>query len=319
MTQPEIRTAPGEIRTRLPAFATRKETLPNGAVFLDPNNHAAFWLWPETGDGITGTGVIGCFAADSPENTTRLLEICERQLKACGCRSILGPLDGGTWYSYRFVVEQGTRPRFGLEPWNPPEWPVWWSAAGYREAAHYFSAETTDLTRADPRLDRVRDRMERSGLVITNALGTDGEKLLTEIHTLSLDSFANNAYYTPISFEEFASLYRPIFQRVPMEGVLLARRAGVLEGFLFSAPDPLEIAGGSRPTTLILKTVAVRPGRINSGLGALLVEESQRRAHIAAFSRVIHALMHESNRSLNLSHNYAVPFRRYALFEKKLA
>jgi hypothetical protein len=33
---------------------------------------------------------------------------------------------------------------------------------------------------------------------------------------------------------------------------------------------------------------------------------------------VIHALMHESNNSLNLSGHYARPFRRYALFARDL-
>ena len=56
-----------------------------------------------------------------------------------------------------------------------------------------------------------------------------------------------------------------------------------------------------------------------AGLGAWLLQEVQHRASQRGFRRVIHALMHESNNSLNLSRRFAEPFRRYTLYSRSLA
>ena len=52
---------------------------------------------------------------------------------------------------------------------------------------------------------------------------------------------------------------------------------------------------------------------------SLLVAEVQQRAARLGYARAIHALMHESNVSRNISRRYAQTIRRYALFAKRLA
>lgn len=42
-------------------------------------------------------------------------------------------------------------------------------------------------------------------------------------------------------------------------------------------------------------------------------------ARALGFTRAIHALMHETNKSRNLSAHYAKTIRRYTLFSKKLS
>jgi L-amino acid N-acyltransferase YncA len=70
--------------------------------------------------------------------------------------------------------------------------------------------------------------------------------------------------------------------------------------------------------TVIVKTVAVLPGRRLAGLGNVLVARCQQAARALGFRRAIHALMHESNNSRNLSAHYAKPFRRYTIFARDL-
>jgi hypothetical protein len=60
----------------------------------------------------------------------------------------------------------------------------------------------------------------------------------------------------------------------------------------------------------------VRPGRRFAGLGAMLLALVQDAARRAGFRRIIHAYMHESNQSLNLSAHYARVFRRYHLLAR---
>ena len=89
-------------------------------------------------------------------------------------------------------------------------------------------------------------------------------------------------------------------------------------GFVFAVPDLLQALRGRQPDTLVLKTLAVMPGRDTAGLGRLILARLHESARALGFRRVIHALMEESNSSTVLSGRTAGVFRRYALFSKDL-
>ena len=67
-----------------------------------------------------------------------------------------------------------------------------------------------------------------------------------------------------------------------------------------------------------MKTVAALSGRRSAGLGSVLVAESHRIAHEQGYRNAIHALMHESNQSRNISAHYAHTMRRYTLYQRRL-
>jgi len=94
----------------------------------------------------------------------------------------------------------------------------------------------------------------------------------------------------------------------------MAEQQGRLLGYMFALPNILE----SPVRTVILKTVAVLPERTGAGLGAVLIDRVQQISRELGYTRTIHALMHESNRSRNISRHTATPFRRYTLFAKPL-
>ena len=101
--------------------------------------------------------------------------------------------------------------------------------------------------------------------------------------------------------------------------MLLAERGDVLTGFAFAIPDYLQRARGVAVDTLILKTVARKPGRALAGLGGVLVSKANALGRQAGFTTLIHALMHSDNPSFSISRRYAEPFRHYALFAKRLS
>jgi GNAT superfamily N-acetyltransferase len=103
------------------------------------------------------------------------------------------------------------------------------------------------------------------------------------------------------------------------ELVLLAEHAGRPVGYVFVVPDLLAAQRGEPVTTVIVKTLAVLPGRAYAGLGAVLLAEVHAAARRLGFRRAMHALMHETNTSRNLSAHYAATIRRYALFLRRLA
>ena len=89
-------------------------------------------------------------------------------------------------------------------------------------------------------------------------------------------------------------------------------------GFVFNVPDALQARRGESIDTVVLKTLAVVPDRGYAGLGSYLTQQTHRVARGLGYRRVIHALMHEKNVSLNISARYANLFRRYVLFARPL-
>jgi GNAT superfamily N-acetyltransferase len=279
-------------------------------------------------------GVIGHYAAAATEDAAsgggalaaRLLrEACAR-LAAEGCTLAVGPMDGNTWRSYRLVTERGPEPPFFLEPDTPPAWTAQFTDAGFAPLATYTSALARDLTRRDERLAALAARLQRGGVSIRPLDRTRAEEELRRIHALSLVSFRDNVLYTPLDEAEFLEQNQRLLPFVRPELVLLAERPGSapeqprdLVGFLFAVPDVLQQRRAQAIDTVIIKTVAVRPGLTNAGLGSLLVAEVQQRAAALGYTRAIHALMHEQNVSRNISRRYAETIRRYTLFAKRLA
>lgn len=263
-------------------------------------------------------GVIGGFQATTEPATHDTLGQAAARLRAEGCTLAVGPMDGNTWRRYRFVTDVGTEPPFFLEPANPVVWPEWWRGAGFAPLAEFYSSATPDLTTRDTRVAGVAARMTAAGVTVRSLDPTRFEDELGKIYDVSVVSFQGNFLYTPLAREEFLQQYRAVQARVRPELVLLAEQAGRPVGYVFAVPDWAQAQRGEPVTTLILKTLAVLPGRSYAGLGALLVDRVHAAGHALGFRRAIHALMHESNQSRNLSAHYAVTIRRYTLLARSL-
>ena len=265
-------------------------------------------------------GLIGHYAAHDASAARRLLDHACAELAARGCTLAVGPMDGSTWRRYRAIVERGEEPLFFLEPDNPPDWPEHFLGAGFESLATYFSAVTDDLAIDDRRESAVEERLVGRGLRIRALDPSRSDDELRRIHRLSTASFRENFLYTPIGEEDFLALYRPVLSHVPPDLVMLAEQEDELVGFVFGYPDLNQARRGATLDTVVLKTLARAPGRQWAGLGRVLVARYDRRVAESGFRRMIHALMHESNVSRNMStRRRARTFRRYALFARTLA
>lgn len=274
-------------------------------------------LWPETTHLLDGrkVGFIGGFQAKCAESGAAILAAACEKLREAGAELAVGPLDGSTWRAYRLATgSQGETPvpPFLLEPQNPDWYPTLWLNAGFSPLAEYYSSLVCELERADPKVGRARERLLTDGVTF-HALDLDNwERELAEIHALSLIAFTPNFLYEPLPLEAFAAGYAKARALVDPQLVLLARRGGVLAGYCFCLPNP------PMPGSVIVKTLAVLPGREFAGLGSVLLEETQGRAAELGYQCAIHALMHEGNRSRNLSSKYGEVFRTYALYAQPL-
>ena len=263
-------------------------------------------------------GVIGHFSAASREAAVAVLEAAFDVLRPRGCSLAVGPMDGNTWRRYRFVVDPGSEPVFFLEPENPSEYPGYFRAAGFVALAEYTSALTEDLSLQDARIPGAIARLRAGGTHWRPLERARFEDELKAIYRLSVISFTENFLYTPIGEAEFLAQYRAVEPYLDPTLTLMAEREGELVGYLFGIPDLNQARRGEQVDTFIIKTVAVLPGRRTAGLGSVLVAEAQRIAHEKGYRRAIHALMHDNNKSRNISGHYAQTMRRYALFQRRL-
>lgn len=252
------------------------------------------------------TAALGQFACDAAEPGSALIRQAMARLKAEGFEAVLGPMDGNTWARHRLVVESdGSRP-FMLEPQNPRHHVDAFEKSGLKVVSRWVSAIRPSgippSTSAPPAGLRLRD------FDLSNF-----EAELTRIHALSLQQFASNHFYVPISLKEFLDSYRPVLPAIDPELALLAEDdAGELKAFLFALPNYNE---GPKPKSVILKTYA---SAVKGG-GSMLANAFHERAGKRGFTDVIHALMHETNLSAQHSDKTGGKvFRRYALWGGRL-
>ncbi|MGO8670804.1 MAG: N-acetyltransferase family protein [Capsulimonadaceae bacterium] len=281
---------------------------------------AACSLWAGGAPPLAGerVGAVGHYAASSPAAASALLGHACAELAHAGCTLAVGPMDGNTWRKYRFVTDRGDHPPFFLEPDQPDEWPRQFVDAGWTPLATYTSALSVDMAWEDPRLPRIAARMAADGVVIRPIDPNHYAEELERIYRLSLTSFAHNFLYTPIPRDEFLVQYRQVLPCIDPDLVLVAMHGDQLAGFLFSLPDRSRQQAGQSVDTFIVKTLAVEPGRLYAGLGSLLLARNRVDAARKGYRRAIHALMHDSNNSRNISDRSARTIRRYTLFGKAL-
>lgn len=276
-------------------------------------------LWIDGVPSIEGevVGCIGEFEARDEVIAAGLLEVACAALRHEGCTLALGPMDGNTWRSHRLVTWRGGRPPFFLEPWNPPEWPEWWGRAGFADLAAYRSSRF-ELIGEVAVPGKVEARLAGAGVTIRPLRLADFEGELQAIHEVCLEAFADNYLYTPLSRDEFVTMYAKVRPLVKDRFVWIAEVDGRACGFVFGLPDALATGRGEEPD-FIVKTLAVLPERRFAGLGSVLVGKVQAAAREAGFRHAIHALQHQGNSSRRITDRHGGELlRRYALYSKSL-
>ncbi len=263
-------------------------------------------------------GLLGQFTAPDASAAGEVLEEACAHLAAQGCTLAVGPMDGSTWHPYRFIVERGTEPSFFLEPDHPDQFTVYFRQHGFRELASYSSRLQPDLNIVDARLAEIAARLSRQSITIRCIDADRLERELRLLYPLVLKAFEKNFLFRAIPEDMFVDLYRSFTALIDSRLVLIAEHHGKPVGLGMAIPDRNEMKCGISPTTLIVKTVAVWPGRIYAGLGRLLWARLCNIASQLGYQRAILAFMLDHHLSSNMTTAHSLPIRRYALFARAL-
>jgi GNAT superfamily N-acetyltransferase len=276
-------------------------------------------------------GLVGHYAAATADAGRAVLDRACRRLANEGCTCAIGPMDGATWYPYRFVTERGDRPPFVLEPWHPPSYPDHFRDAGFEPLARYVSAVGADRDTLQD--TSVPDRPPVDDVYARSFDPDRFEAELRRLHPLVTTSFADNFLYTPLPEADFVALHRSYRSVLEPEFVRLLEQERAdgtrLVGVAFMVPNVVQSeTTSSLPLgaqaewdeeidTAVLKTLAVHPDLAGQGLGRWLTEHVHQVAAQAGYRQVLHALMHENNISRKLGHG--PPLRRYTLYRRSLS
>jgi len=264
-------------------------------------------------------GFIGHYAAGDAQSAKALLNHVGRILRENGCSLAVGPVDGSTWRRYRLITRRGDEPTLFMEPDNPDTYPAQFEAAGFMPMARYYSTLNDDLEAVVQPPDHMRKNLHNAGIRIRSLDPDIFMEELTRIYDLSIAGFRNNLLYTDISRDEFIRMYTQVQPFIRQELVLLAERDSEPVGFIFALPDMARIRHGHPADTVILKSMAVLPEMSGKGIGACLMAEVTNNARLSGFTRAIHALMHEDNRSRTMSSHYGREIRQYTLYSRLLS
>ncbi|MCP4317895.1 MAG: hypothetical protein GY789_18200 [Hyphomicrobiales bacterium] len=279
---------------------------PQPEILVDGNSKLTVYRDAPAWDGKR-TAALGQFKFGSVDGGRELIARTSTMLKAEGFSALIAPMDGDTWHSYRAVSESDGSPAFLMEPESGPHDVAVLAERGFKPISGYVSMRVSTV-------DAITEQPHNAADVeVINWDGQQAEDFFGEVYDFSVEGFARNAFYKPITRDEFLGLYMPYVAFLKKELIFFARKpGGQLVGFLFGIPDYTQ---GPQTKTAILKTYASS----QRGVGHLLADAFHRNALEVGFDTTIHALMHDDNISRERSRMHGADvFRRYALYGRVL-
>jgi L-amino acid N-acyltransferase YncA len=250
------------------------------------------------------------------EHASELLAHVTAVVKNWGGTYLIGPMNGSTWESYRFLTDHDN-PLFFTEPYHHLYYNEQFKAAGFEPIAHYYSNIDHSLEFDNPAILAREQELKAQGVKIRPIDLSDFEAEISRVYDFNLLAFKTNFLYTPISREAFLNKYLQTKAYINPDLTLLAEDpAGNLLSYFFCIPDFYNTNNKS----LIVKTLARHPAPEWRGLGHVVGNAIYRKAVELGYTSAIHAFIHEQGTSTKLSTNFSgTHYRSYVLYGKYIA
>ncbi|PRD55777.1 hypothetical protein [Sphingobacterium gobiense] len=259
--------------------------------------------------------LVGAYEAQENEEAVhKLFQNIEKRAIEQGVDFLIGPMNGSTWENYRFH-DHPQKPLFFMEMKHEPYYAMQWKSIGFKPLAHYYSAIATVAPRQNEKIDKLKSRLLRDGVIIRGLDKDNYVADLKKLYPFLHDSFKQNFLYSPISESSFLEKYLPLQSVLKPEFVQIAEHEGEIVGVLLGTDDLFNRAG----KTLIIKTLARSPKRLYRGLGLVLVNEFYQKAVAKKYQQIIYALMIDEGDATSLSDQYdGHLLKTYTLYGKAI-
>ena len=257
------------------------------------------------------------------KNEEQLFNKIFEELKKEGIETIIGPLNGTTWNTYRYVTEKGNGRPFLLEPWNEDYSVSLFEKLDFKHLAGYISTvmegmDSDGRKNLDKKIEKLKKFDYYKDIRVESAENKDLLKVLNKVYDLTVEAFKNNFLYSELEREIFLKMYMSYEDKIVKKFFKMLYLKGELIGYVFGIPDYAELGYKGKIDTIILKTIAVSPEYNGKGMGYILINSLVEEAEKEGYENVIYALMHESNVSKNIGLLLGNILRRYNLFIKEL-
>ena len=246
-----------------------------------------------------------------------------KELKKRGIKTIIGPLNGTTWNTYRYVTDKRNHPPFLMEPFNEDYYVELFEKIGFKALAYYISTIMENMNpvqrgHLSKKIEKLKKFDYYKDITVKSAENEDLMAVLNKVYDLTIEAFKNNFLYSELDREIFLKMYMSYEDKIVKKFFKMLYLKDELIGYVFGIPDYAELQYKEKVETMILKTIAISPKYNGKGMGYILIDELVKEAERSGYKNVIYALMHEKNISKNIGSLLGDELRRYALFIKEL-
>ena len=297
-------------------------------IFTDENNNigGSLYLWHNRPDYngrktsyIGNVNIYEKYRKDEEQLFNKVFE----ELKKEGIETIIGPLNGTTWNTYRYVTEKGNGRLFLLEPWNEDYSVSLFEKLDFKHLAGYISTVMEGMNsdgrkNLNKKIEKLKKFDYYEDIRVESAENKDLLTVLNKVYDLTVEAFKNNFLYSELEREIFLKMYLSYEDKIIKKFFKMLYLRDELIGYVFGIPDYTELGYKGKIDTIILKTIAVSPEYNGNGMGYILINSLIEEAEKEGYENVIYALMHESNVSKNIGLLLGNVLRKYTLFIKEL-
>ena len=244
------------------------------------------------------------------EDQSKFWQALRNKSQESGAKKLTGPIQGTTYFPYRFISQSDGTPFFRGEYFSAIE-------------DHQF---LLDQNPSDVKYFRSGYRNTFEGIMIVSKPYYEGavakgfevkthsevnETLFRSVFEMVGQIFGMNWNFNKMSIDEVKTFYQSEFgvhQRMALQTLHLNSE---MIGFCRYIENDSD--------TVICKTLGVLPKYQNLGLGNAAVYEMHRSAKEAGYTRMIYALIYDGNRvQQNMPKDDSIIFRKYAAYEYEL-
>ncbi len=252
---------------------------------------------------------IGMFCCVNNKGVAEYLFGVAKQLsKALQGKILIGPMNGSTWDNYR--VNTLVESHFFLDVSHPDYTNQLFNSFGFESIAEYQSNCVQVSDYDSSQLNQMEQYYANLGGIIRQI---NLENMLEEFKAIARFcniAFAKNLLFTPIKEERFVTMYSKLAPLIDPNFVWIVEDVtGQMQALVFAIVDP------KNDTTLILKTIAVKPNSPYKGIATFLSRKLMVVGKQRGIQQIIHALFIKDNLSDKASQRIkAKPLNTYTLY-----